>query len=82
MNDKLFETYQKASGSVMVPADVYAEIIASRASYEAALRYMQKIGQKLVDNDKSYLHEAVDVINVALMLAGMDQIIMRKEKEE
>lgn len=82
MNDKLFDTYQKSSGSVMIPADVYATLIAENSNYKAAFHYIRIVGQRLADEDRSYLHEAIDVINTAFMIAGLEQIIMKKEKQE
>lgn len=82
MNDKLYDTYQKASGSVMIPADVYSALIAENSKYQAAFHYIRIVGQRLADEDRSYLHEAIDVINTAFMIVGLEQIIMKKEKQE
>lgn len=82
MNDKLFDTYQKSSGSVMIPADVYSALIAENSKYQAAFHYIRIVGQQLADENRSYSHEAIDVINTAFMIAGFEQIIIKREEQE
>lgn len=84
MNDKLYDSYQKGSGSVMVPADVYAKIISSLSLHKAAMTYMAVTTQRLVNDPTraNYLSEATEVINLAFGIAGEDYTIIPKEEDK